>query len=153
MENRIKKNENKYNKKTYTFNKKWRILLVDDHAYEPMNGKTGDYDNKNNPSKLDIIVSRLKKYDDVKIITQERNGVWKGDRNDYNIAIECQGMQHYSSETKCKYYDFDNNIYVIAEHYEKQENRFQGFQTASRRKAKQDHRPPVFHLPDPCRSL
>lgn len=26
---------------------------------------------------------------------------------DYNIAIECQGMQHYSSETKCKYYDFD----------------------------------------------
>lgn len=89
LENRIKKNENKYNKKTYTFNKKWRILLVDDHAYEPMNGKTGDYDNKNNPSKLDIIVSRLKKYDDVKIITQERNGVWKGDRNDYNIAIEC----------------------------------------------------------------
>lgn len=81
--------EDRIDKKSYTFDKKWRFLLLDDHAYEPMNGKTGDYDNKNNPSKLDIIVSRLKKYDDVKIITQERNGVWKGGRNDYNIAIEC----------------------------------------------------------------
>ena len=86
---RIEKNKTKDNKKSYTFNKKWRILLLDDHAYEKMNGRNGDYNNSANPSKLDIIVSRLKKCDDVRIITQEENGEWKGDKNDYNIAIEC----------------------------------------------------------------
>lgn len=97
LEDRIEKNKN-----SYTFKKKWRFLLLDDHAYTPMNGIGGVEGNPNNINKLDIIANNITKKN-VKVIYKE-NENWKhwwslsnkdesvnADfkyENDY-IAIEC----------------------------------------------------------------
>lgn len=94
---RIEKNKN-----SYIFDKKWRFLLFDDHAYIPMNGISGVEGNPNNINKLDIIANNITKKN-VKVIYKE-NDNWKHWRslsdkdesvstdfeneNDY-IAIEC----------------------------------------------------------------
>lgn len=63
---------------------KWRFLLVDDHAY------TGLDDDPEKPSKLEIIVSRLKSYG-YKVVSCNKDDVWsftESAEQDYNVAIE-----------------------------------------------------------------
>lgn len=89
---RIEKNKN-----SYIFDKKWRFLLFDDHAYIPMNGISGVEGNPNNINKLDIIANNITKKN-VKVIYKE-NDNWKHWRSlsdkDESVSTDFENENDY----------------------------------------------------------
>lgn len=72
----------------FTFNKKWRFLLLDDRSYIPMSTSENNQSRDGKQiNKLEVVIDRLKKNNGVKIIYKNEKNKWEGDCY-YNIAIE-----------------------------------------------------------------
>lgn len=78
-------------KDTFCLGHKWRFLLVDDHAGEPLSKRGTDQPLPGGKNKLEIIVDRLQSLADedhsVKVAWRAPGGCWNNE-NDYDIAID-----------------------------------------------------------------
>lgn len=91
---------------------KWRFLLVDDHAEDGLSVVGGNAAKKG-PSKIDIILDRLRSIDGMNVGARKFDSQEK-DRDDYNIIIEyASNLEECKIALKQKKYDIILMDYLL----------------------------------------